>query len=406
MGSSLSSRSGKRCILPAVFGGIVIILGLFGCSENPIGVEERQPAVVAQVTAPIHMIGQLPARWNGSVVVYAHGFVPAIVPLAIPSEAAQFGELAMSSGFAFATTSYPENGMCIPEALADIVSLVEEFKAEYPQTQKVFLIGASMGGLVAAQAAERHPETFDGVLALCGVYGNYTVESGYIANFRVIFDYFFPGVLPGDAITVDLATMLQWESVYMPNVQAELSNPANTGKIRQLLAVTKLPVNASDPASVANAIIEVLFMQIFATEDVRLRLGGYPYGNRYVRYSGSDNDRALNAGVQRFSADPVALLAAQRLFGTTGRLQIPLVSMHGTGDNLVPIIQQLLYRTKIFLARKSRLYTGIPVNSYGHCQFQEQQILNGFGLLVSKVTGVLPQLTSTGGDGSVCISCK
>ena len=406
MGSSLVQRLFRRLIPHLLFGGVVVVLGFSGCSENPMGMVDTQATTVADAAALIHVTQIPPVGWNGNLVVYAHGFTPPIAPLALPKEAAQFGALAMSSGFGFATTSYPENGMCIPEALADLLDLVAEFREEYPQTQKVFLIGASMGGLIAAQAAEKYPEVFDGVLALCGVYGNYTVEAGHIANFRIIFDYFFPGLIPGDALSVDLPTMLQWEGTYVPQVIDALSNPANSDKVRQLLSVTKLPVDASNPASVITAIVEVLSMQVYAVEDVKARLGGYPYGNRFIRYYGSDNDRALNRGVQRIEADPAALIAAQRLFGTTGRLQMPLVSMHGTGDNLVPITQQLLYRTKIFLARKSGLYTGIPVNSFGHCQFEEQQILGAFGLLVAKVTGVMPQLSAVDGDGTVCISCR
>jgi hypothetical protein len=185
-----------------------------------------------------------------------------------------------------------------------------------------------------------------------------------------------------------------------------LSNPANGDKVRQLMAVTKLPVNSADPNSVIQAIIDVLSMHIYATEDVKARLGGNPYGNRFFRYFGSDDDRALNAGVQRFRADPAAVMAANTLFGTTGKLQMPLVSIHTTGDHLVPITQQLLYRIKILFARKTALYTGIPISGFGHCVFEEQQILTAFGALVAKVTGVTPQLAASSADGKVCISCK
>ena len=406
MGSSLCHRFRRRYSSLFIIAGLLFATGFFGCSENPVGIDGTPPVEVAEATVPIHVMQLPPAGWNGGLVVYAHGFVPSIAPVALPDEAEQFGAMAMSAGFGFATTSYPENGMCIPEALGDIVSLVGEFKAVHPQTRQVYLIGASMGGLVAAQAAERYPEVFDGVLALCGVYGSYVVESAHIANFRAVFDYFFPGLIPGDAVSVDESTMFAWESVFVPQVVAALTKVENAGKVRQLLSVTKLPVGGENPVAVVNAIVEVLSMQVYAVEDVKMRLGGYPFGNRYIRYSGSDNDRALNRGVQRFRADPAAICAAQRLFGTTGQLQMPLVSMHGTGDHLVPVTQQLLYRTKIFLARKSRLYTGIPVNSYGHCQFREQQILGAFGLLVSKVTGTLPHLVGSDVDGSICISCK
>ena len=395
-----------RYLPTRIFWGVVVTLILFNCAQNPLSVADRQMEKTADAATPIHSM-QVPAEgWNGNLVVYAHGFVPPVAPVALPSEAPRFAAMALSAGFAFATTSYPSNGMCVPEALADLVTLVAECKAAHPQTQKVFLIGASLGGLIAAQAAEKHPETFDGVLAMCGIYGSYVVETGHIENFRVVFDYFFPDLIPGDATSVAMETMLQWQCMYAPQVIAALSNPDNVNKVRQLLAVTKLPVNTADPTSVVEAIMKVLSMHIYATEDVKARLGGNPFGNRFFWYSGSDNDRALNAGVQRFHADPAAFMAANTLFGTTGILQMPLVSLHTTGDPLVTIVQQLLYRVKIMFARKTALYTGIPINGFGHCVFEEQQILNAFGLLVTKVTGVTPQLAASSADGKLCISCK
>lgn len=400
-----------RTFQSRVFWSIVITFFLFSCSQNPLSVDERQPEVSAQVQqpatdGPVHSV-RVPPVWNGDLVVYAHGFVPPGAPLDIPAEAQQFGAMAMSAGYAFATTSYPSNGMAIVDGLADLVQLVGQFKVDYPQTGRVFLIGASMGGLIAAQAAERHPETFSGVLAMCGIYGSYIVETAHVANTRVVFDYFFPNMIPGDAVNVPLDVMLQWESTFIPLIAATLSSPLNADKLRQLLAVTKIPVDVSNPPSAIAAVIEVLSMQIFATEDVKARLGGNPFGNRFFWYSGSDNDRALNAGVRRYQADQTAVVAAATLFGTTGNLRMPVVTMHNTGDNLVTIVQQLLYRIKILFARKTSLYTGIPVTGFGHCGFTEQQILTAFGTLVFKVTGTMPQMAPSNASAApFCSSCK
>ena len=408
MNSSRSIHSWMRSGSVRIFWGIVVTLFLFSCSQNPLSVADQQSEkVAASSQTPIHQILVPPTGWNGNLVVFAHGFVPPIAPLQLPPEAAQFRAMAMSAGFAFATTSYPTNGMVITEGLADLVNLVAEFKTAYPQTQKVFLIGASMGGLIAAQAAEKHPGTFNGVLAICGVYGSFLVETAHLANFHAIFDYFFPGIIPGDAVTVPMETMLRWQTMYVPQIGAACSNPANSNKVRQLLAVTKLPVNTADPQSIVTSIVTVLSLGIYATEDVKARLGGQPFGNRFFWYFGSDDDRALNAGVKRYQADPAAVIATNTLFGTTGKIQVPVVTLHSTGDHIAPISQQLLYGVKIILARKTALYTGIPVIGFGHCVFDQQQLLAAFGTLVAKVTGVMPRLSMPNQNGtSVCIACK
>ena len=38
-------------------------------------------------------------------------------------------------------------------------------------------------------------------LALCGPVGDFAGQIDYLGDFRVLFDYFFPGVIPGDRWT-------------------------------------------------------------------------------------------------------------------------------------------------------------------------------------------------------------
>jgi pimeloyl-ACP methyl ester carboxylesterase len=370
-----------------IFQGIALLIFLFGCSQNPVSIDEpRQIITAAAPQTPIHQLLPPPASWNGDLVVYAHGFVPPVAPLMIPTEAAQYADMVMSAGYAFATTSYPVNGLAVPEGLADIVSLVNEYKAAYPATNKVLLIGFSMGGLIAAQAAEKYPGTFNGVLAMSGLYGNTVIGVSNTGTFRAVFDYFFPNLIPGDACSVPGQTVSDWMEVYMPQVIGALSAPANSDKVRQLVAVTKLPVDPADPASLVNATVMILTVHVFSTMDVIQRFGGNPFENRCVRYCGSDDDKALNAGIKRFRADKAAITTANTLYGTTGKLLMPVVTMHSTGDQLVPITQQLLYRIKVLLAGKAALYTGIPINGFGHGTFTPLQLQSAFAELTAKVT--------------------
>lgn len=386
---------------------VMLILFLFGCSRNPCYVVNEPDAVstaVPQTGQPLHQM-LVPDNWNGNLVVYAHGFLPTIVPLQIPPESEWFSAMATSAGFAFATTSYPSNGMAVVEGLADLVDLVEEFKTAHSETRKVLLIAVSMGGLIAAQAAERYPETFDGVLAMCGIYGSFIAEVNHIGTFRVIFDYFFPDLLPGNAVTVPEEMMYEWETVYVPQVAAALMNPSNEDLVRQLLSVTRIPVEEGNSEAMIGTIISTLSMHTFTTEDVVNRIGGNPFGNRFMRYYGSDDDRALNAGVERFRADPSALWEVSRKFSTTGKILMPVITMHAHGDNIVPIRQQCLYRIKVMFARKTALYTGIPVQGYGHCTFSQQQMNDAFSRLVTTVIGVTPQL-SMEGAAATCKFCR
>ena len=140
--------------------------------------------------------------WNGDLVIFAHGYVAVNEPLAIPWSQMSFSDgqgnvitmpfLVNSMGYAFATTSYSRNGLAVIQGLADVRELAALFKAQFPSTQHVYLIGASEGGLVTTQAIEKAPLEFSGGLALCGPIGNFRSQINYWGDFRVLYDYFFP----------------------------------------------------------------------------------------------------------------------------------------------------------------------------------------------------------------------
>ncbi len=109
-----------------------------------------------------------------------------------------------------------------------------------------------------------------------------------------------------------------------------------------------------------------------------MKLGGNPFGNRLRWYFGSSNDLRLNLLVQRFTASPVAR-AALTQYETNGNLSIPLVTLHTTGDELIPFWHELLYLPKVDLSGRGRFFP-IPVVRYGHCNFTANEVLTAFGL--------------------------
>src|SRR4051794_33986473 len=153
----------------------------------------------------------VPADWNGELILYAHGYVNEFLPLALPTEAAAYVPLFTSLGYAFATTSYSENGLAIQAGIDNIINLRKRFIKQVGQPSKIYLTGGSEGGLVTTLAVERHPELFNGGLPLCGPCGDFQKQINYYGDFRVLFDYFFPGVLPGNVINVPNRLIAQWE---------------------------------------------------------------------------------------------------------------------------------------------------------------------------------------------------
>ena len=338
----------------------------------------------------------MPQIWNGDLVIFAHGYVAPNEPLdsfvsqLLLPDGTNVPDLVTGLGYAFAATSYSKTGLAVQEGIADVRDLVNIFKAQHSGTHHVYLIGASEGGLVTTLEAEQHSTEFSGGLAMCGPIGNFRSQINYFGDFRVIFDYFFPGLIPGSPVNVPQDVIDNWYTTYVPAIEtAVLANPHATS---QLLSVTGAKTDPNDSSSITETVIGLLSYNVQTTNDGKVELSGQPYDNQSKHYSGSDNDRLLNQSVERFSADQSAVNQINAHYQTSGRLPIPLVTLHNTGDPIVPFWHETQYFTKVLLRGSILKYVGIPsLTYYGHCNFSSTEALAAFAILVLKVGGLAPQ---------------
>jgi hypothetical protein len=226
---------------------------------------------------------------------------------------------------------------------------------------------------------------FQGALSTCGPTGDFQRQIDYFGDFNVLFNYFFPDVFKGMVTPEDVsdAVMASWYTVYRAKAKAAVSaDPASAAKV---VKVARASYDPGDPEGLWKTIEGILWYNVFATDDAKAKLGGQPFDNTRRWYSGSGQDFRLNRLVQRVSADPAARAAVAADYQTSGDLDIPYVSLHTTGDDIVPFIQQPLYRLKVLLSGSSREHSALPVFRYGHCNFQEGDLTVGLALLMLKV---------------------
>ena len=153
-----------------------------------------------------------PDIWNGGVVFYAHGYVAAGEPLEVPDD--ELGGLSVADivrglGYVYAAPSYRDNGLVAADAVTDLEQLGELVQAAHPAlaAAPAYLVGVSEGGLATALAMQNPYSPFAGGLALCGPVGSFQGQSNYFGDFRLIFDYFFPGVLPARPLTPQISLL-------------------------------------------------------------------------------------------------------------------------------------------------------------------------------------------------------
>jgi hypothetical protein len=108
---------------------------------------------------------------------------------------------------------------------------------------------------------------------------------------------------------------------------------AQPGRARELVRVARAAVDPANPATIVNTALNVLWYNVFATNDATQKLGGNPYGNRLKWYWGSSNDCASISwsGASRPRLPPRQPAGLR----TSGDPSIPLVTCT-TADEVVP----------------------------------------------------------------------
>ena len=141
-------------------------------------------------------------------------------------------------------------------------------------------------------------------MAACGPVGDFRAQVNYIGDARVLFDYFFPGILPGTLTNVPASLYQQWTTTYEPKIRAALaSNAVATQQIVKIDGIATDP--ASPTASGIEGIVKLLWYNAFETNDAISEVG-QAFDNQFRLYFGSNNDILLNFGVKRYAADTVA----------------------------------------------------------------------------------------------------
>lgn len=337
----------------------------------------------------------VPAGWvegQSDLLVYVPGYQSPFAPVEIPDDQLQpspddpsLPEIFNELGYGFATTSFASNGLINgADGIPDLLDLVDIFEQTYGEPGTIYIFGVSLGTIVVAQLLEQGFPRFEGGLLGCGPLGNFQAQLNYVGDVRVLFDYYFPSVLPGNLVDVPQEVRDNWDNVYVPRIEAAFLRDSQI--TAEFLRVANVPSQGQDLVTLAEAVTHVLFFTVFGFEDAIERIGGLAYDNRSRFYRGSSNDVQLNRQVARFAADPGAFESVQRNYQTTAEFSVPLVTLHTLADPTVLYQQEIVYRRRIRLAGNETFYRNIPSISYGHCAFSLPSFVAAFAILVRQVS--------------------
>jgi pimeloyl-ACP methyl ester carboxylesterase len=370
--------------IAAVFAAFIVL------SAAPAHAESTCDPDGTQSSGSIYRICMPAAsEYNGSLVVWAHGFQHTGTPVGIPEDQLCIGtfcipEIINALGFGFATNSYSKTGMAIVQGKDDIIDLVNVYSAQKGAPQRVYLVGASEGGIITALALEQRPDLFSAGLAACGPIGSFRMQINYFGDARATFQYFFPGLIPGDPFHPAPALAAAWDAYYESTVKPIVFAPVNRTRLDEWVRVARLPYDADNYLeTVEQSVRDVLLYSVVDLTDAADTIGGFPFDNQRRWYTGSSNDLLLNVLVPRAAADPAALASMSASYETTGVLQRPLVTLHTLRDQQIPYVHEQLYALKT-LASGSFLtrHLNIPIDRYEHCNFTPDEVLTAFAYML------------------------
>jgi alpha-beta hydrolase superfamily lysophospholipase len=260
-------------------------------------------------------------------------------------------------GFAMAASSYREGGYVgVATAAEDSENLRRIFVGKFGKPRRTLIHGQSWGGGVAAYMVGRYgsgeDKAYDGAMLTSGLVAGNARAYDYRADLRAVYQFYcrnhpkpdepqYPVWmgLPADSrMTVrDLDKRVSdCTGVGLP---PEQRTDAQKRNLANILGVTKI---------VEKSLLGNMSWSTFLFRDIVRRLDGRnPWSNDAVRYTGSDDDEALNKGVQRFKADPAAAKKFADDGRLTGKLPIPVLTMHAIDDPTVFVEQDSLYRKTV-----------------------------------------------------------
>lgn len=364
---------------------------------------------------------EVPLDWNGTLVMYAHGYRGngTTVHVGSPELRSYF----IDHGYAWAASSYALNGYDVGTGVVDTHDLLQAFPKITGQTPaRVIMSGLSMGGEITAVEIEYYRNTYAGAMPYCGVLGANDLFNYYLG------DNVTAAALTGTKIQYPLTlnTGVAYGLTYDNLVLSELSKLGITPSSSGTSFATDLTVTGQRWADTVEQLSggkrpgfssALAYWDSFGfppLTNIPFLFGLYPglsggtigyadgnvAGNTNTVYRFSSRpgrlsalEKQLNASVLRVAptATPSDNPTVTELPGVAGNPGIPVLSIHGLGDLFVPLSMDQRYNQLMIANGEGNLFVDRTIREVRHCGYTPSELASGFSALVNWIqTGQRP----------------
>jgi len=373
-------------------------------------------------------IAQVPSDWNGTVILYSHGFGPLV---AQDAPSAGSGAELLAQGYALVGSSYDVDGSwwALDTAVSDQFGSLQAFLAASGlRPRHTLAVGTSMGGLINSLLDQDADGRVQGAVTFCGL-----VAGGVdLNNYQLNAEYAMTELLPGAAGTQirDFASMAAGTaagtalSAAVTAAQATATGRARIALAAALLNETDWTTGSAPPAAGDYAGQEVQEEEMLTSGQLQFIESG-----RYSISEAEGGDSGYNIGVdygalirqspyyeqikdlyaaaglnlgadiatldghESYAPEGDSLGRTQATSVNTGRLQVPELDVHTVSDQLAPVPFEATYAQRVALAGSAPLLRQVYVNAIGHCNFTDADMVAA----IDAMSGVVAQRHWTGG---------
>jgi len=400
-------RKAHRIVAAAVL-ALVGIVTMAGATTQPGPLD-----ITGEINgAPYRII--VPAQWNGTLLLFQRGYTdladhpgeidnrnPTLAPPSVDRNAL------LARGYALAGTPRKSNGASVQEGLDDVVALLSYFRENVAMPRTSILWGASMGGLITLETAERNGGAFDGYLALNTLAAGASRVVDHFLVLRLAYDVTF-GMPSSWGTPGDVRDDLDFETEVVPILTAQVSDSANFGRFEFIRLVGGIPGSGINPplGYFPGALIDVPFF--LATEgeaEWERRVGGPIAQNIDHTYALSAAEKAYLAGLG-VDADPLleAMNARRNILAPqqsrnylahyadfSGLIKRPVLTIHNVVDQAMPVTNQSAYRHTVAAAGRDHLLVQVYMTGLGHSAYTTEGVLQAIQAMEAWAkTGIRP----------------
>ncbi len=354
---------------------------------------------------------EVPANWNGKLVMYAHGYRGTGEALTVSNPSIR--RYLVNNGYAWAASSYSKNYYDVRAGVEDTNALALQFNtiaAANGRTlgapDKVFITGHSMGGHIAAAAIEQEAAThavnkvsYAGAVPMCGVVGD-----------TELFNYFAGAQAAAQALAGQADhPFTEWADIAVP-----VSNALFTGGLTAQGALA-IPIQPNGTVGLQYmSVIEHLTGGDRPLFELGYGLGSF--GSAYGTFGGDGTvngilnknvldtthltytiqgdptaSAALNAAAQDLTPDADANRLRRDglrwIPKVNGEFSVPVVSLHTLGDLFVPFSMQQVYRERAEANGNGGLLVQRAIRGISHCDFTVAEQVKAFDDMIQWEAG-------------------